>query len=761
MSGKPSSSHSIVGLNGSGALSHVYIKYPSLRCSVPGSRGLFYDDGNKLLISPTSNQVFSWKTVPFAASVAPTCDSISEGPILAVRYSLDGKFIAILRSSHEIQFWHRESGETFTQRCRLESESILGFFWTDCPLCDIVIVKTSGLDLLAFNSESKSLQLVETRRLTVSWYVYTHESRLLLLASGMQCKTFNGFQLSSAGIIRLPKFDMVMAKSEANSKPVLAAEDIFIITVYGRIYCLQVDRVARLLQSYRFYRDAVVQQGSFPIYSCKVAVSVVDNVLLIHQVEAKVVILYDIYADSQAPISAPLPLLLRGFSRSNSSAMRLHREDNGSSESSVINGSDVAIYGDDWTFLVPDLICDVSSQCLWKIHLDLEAISASSSDVPSILEFLQRRKLDASKAKQLCLSIARTAILEHRPVSMVAKAIDVLVSSYTNSIKTGSSVKATKPEKTSSSGVPNATSPGLSVGDSVNRVDALGKSIKHESTAGLDDDLRGRPLTFSDSDSEDSSGSEPIRTGSNGHNVDGRAYKKKVVGGETSGGVMPSSSSLQSEHVGLGNDLLNVNASEQQESQLTSPAISPDEMYSLIFSPVEEEMVGDPSYLVAIIVEFLRSANLEKVKVLPNINVLTVQLLARGELYAELGLFVINKILEPSKEVALQLLESGRQNLQARKLGLDMLRQLSLHHDYVQLLVQDGYYLEALRYARKHKVITVRPSLFLEAALASNDSQNLAAVLRFFSDFAPGFRTTLDHSTYHRILKEMNSTVAA
>lgn len=59
------------------------------------------------------------------------------------------------------------------------------------------------------------------------------------------------------------------------------------------------------------------------------------------------------------------------------------------------------------------------------------------------------------------------------------------------------------------------------------------------------------------------------------------------------------------------------------------------------------------------------------------------------------------------------------------------------------------------------QVITVRPSLFLEAALASNDSQNLAAVLRFFSDFAPGFRTTSDHSTYHRILKEMNSTVAA
>lgn len=53
----------------------------------------------------------------------------------------------------------------------------------------------SGLDLFAYDSESKTLHLVETRKLNVSWYVYTHESRLVLLASGMQCKTFTGFQV--------------------------------------------------------------------------------------------------------------------------------------------------------------------------------------------------------------------------------------------------------------------------------------------------------------------------------------------------------------------------------------------------------------------------------------------------------------------------------------------------------------------------------------------------------------------------------------
>jgi hypothetical protein len=57
MSGKASISQLSVSSSGSAGLSHVYIQHPPLRCNVPGSRGLFYDDGNKLLCSPTSDRV--------------------------------------------------------------------------------------------------------------------------------------------------------------------------------------------------------------------------------------------------------------------------------------------------------------------------------------------------------------------------------------------------------------------------------------------------------------------------------------------------------------------------------------------------------------------------------------------------------------------------------------------------------------------------------------------------------------------------------
>lgn len=60
----------------------------------------------------------------------------------------------------------------------------------------------------------------------------------------------------------------------------------------------------------------------------------------------------------------------------------------------------------------------------------------------------------------------------------------------------------------------------------------------------------------------------------------------------------------------------------------------------------------------------------------------------------------------------MQLVDLGQQNLKIRKLGLDMLRLLALHHDYVSVLLQDGYYLEALRYARKNKVLFLKFSVW-------------------------------------------------
>ncbi|KAK9091589.1 hypothetical protein Sjap_024766 [Stephania japonica] len=82
------------------------------------------------------NMVYAWKTA-HSPYTTPSVDSIGEGPVLSIHYSLDGKVIEIQWSNHEIQFVNRGTGDMFMQRCGSESESILGFFKTDCPSCDV------------------------------------------------------------------------------------------------------------------------------------------------------------------------------------------------------------------------------------------------------------------------------------------------------------------------------------------------------------------------------------------------------------------------------------------------------------------------------------------------------------------------------------------------------------------------------------------------------------------------------------------------
>lgn len=164
---------------------------------------------------------------------------------------------------------------------------------------------------------------------------------------------------------------------------------------------------------------------------------------------------------------------------------------------------------------------------------------------------------------------------------VVAKSINVLVSSYSHSIKTCSYLKGLKPEMPLNSGAQNSDADLSTI-----ERDAIGKSIIHESTARVDSETL---------DSEDESHFTNLEQNS----------KEAYVGGSVNNENSPSNEA-HSSYV-MQSSLLSV----QEESQLTSAAISPDEMYNFVFSPVDEEMVGDPSYLVAIIIEFLhRFANI-------------------------------------------------------------------------------------------------------------------------------------------------------
>ncbi|KAF3589067.1 hypothetical protein F2Q69_00031869, partial [Brassica cretica] len=225
-------------------------------------------------------------------------------PILSIRFSIDKKVIAVQRSDYEIQFFHRETKQILNHKCRAGSESILGFFWSDSPLCDLAIVKTSGMDLFACDS-MLNLCLVETKKVNVNWY----EPDIYLIYS--------------AGVVRLPRFEMTMARSESNSQTILYLWPNILLTSG--------------------------QGGYATPYMHKFVFHITGNQRF-----------YDLFMDSRAPVSAPLPLLWRGHQGSDTSSLAANKEIE-SPESST-SSENIVMYEDAWTFLAPDLILDQTNK---------------------------------------------------------------------------------------------------------------------------------------------------------------------------------------------------------------------------------------------------------------------------------------------------------------------------------------------------------------------------------------------------------------
>jgi hypothetical protein len=77
----------------------------------------------------------------------------------------------------------------------------------------------------------------------------------------------------------------------------------------------------------------------------------------------------------------------------------------------------------------------------------------------------------------------------------------------------------------------------------------------------------------------------------------------------TSRAVSPATSGATSKRpqaIGEDSRPLASGASMQHGTHVTSVAISPIEMFQYVFLLVEDEMMGDPAYLIAVIMEFLR-----------------------------------------------------------------------------------------------------------------------------------------------------------
>lgn len=195
------------------------------------------------------------------------------------------------------------------------------------------------------------------------------------------------------------------------------------------------------------------------------------------------------------------------------------------------------------------------------------------------------------QVKTICLAIVRTIILERRPVSTVAKAMDVLLDSYSRLMKMGGGlpgVRGTREQNQQLGGQPvegspvisQETSPGTTASPSVNPDPA-------QSNSGVDHGTDRATLNTSSDSDEITNISGASSQGTSGYRTSDTVNKVQQVVGEDSRPLSSGTSMQHGQHAG-------------------SVAISPVEMFQSVFAVVEDEMMGDPAYLAAVIMEFLR-----------------------------------------------------------------------------------------------------------------------------------------------------------
>ncbi len=79
---------------------------------------------------------------------------------------------------------------------------------------------------------------------------------------------------------------------------------------YGKLFCIHLNTQKQEVVLYQLTKEIVIKRSTIPVHtSGAVAVQVVDNLLIVHNIDSKVAMIFDIKdADTTFPVAAPLPL---------------------------------------------------------------------------------------------------------------------------------------------------------------------------------------------------------------------------------------------------------------------------------------------------------------------------------------------------------------------------------------------------------------------------------------------------------------------
>ncbi|XP_046859554.1 regulator of MON1-CCZ1 complex-like [Xenia sp. Carnegie-2017] len=158
------------------------------------------------------------------------------------------------------------------------------------------------------------------------------------------------------------------------------------------------------------------------------------------------------------------------------------------------------------------------------------------------------------------------------------------------------------------------------------------------------------------------------------------------------------------------------------------------DMYKDVFSPVLAHEKTNAKFMIAVLIEYIRSINEHQMKVDYNIHELLINTLVHTKKYYQLHQLLQYHVITDSKLLACVMLSLETDYPPAYQLALDMLKRLNkANEEIVEILLSKGQLLAALRFLRSvSSEDSASPQKFLEAAVNCGDNTMFYTVFKFF-----------------------------
>lgn len=190
--------------------------------------------------------------------------------------------------------------------------------------------------------------------------------------------------------------------------------------------------------------------------------------------------------------------------------------------------------------------------------------------------------------------------------------------------------------------------------------------------------------------------------------------------------------------------------SPQKQVSRCQTVVSQEDMYSHVLSTFVESKKVKYKFMVAVLVEYIRSLNQFEIEVEHYLYELIINLLVHNKRFYQLHQFLQYHVISDSKPLACLMLSLESTYPPTYQLALDMLKRLNTaNEEIIEVLLSKRQLLPALRYVRAIGAEdSISPRKFLEVASNPEDSMLFFTVYKFFEqrnmrlrgspDFAPG-----------------------